>query len=469
VAPRLLLAIAVGGGIALDIGLRGGLRNAWVAAGLATAAGALLTGGRLPQRSARRMAALSLVPIAALALRASPWLALANLGAATSLLVGAVVLGRRGSLADVGPRLLVGRVGQAIAAGLAGPRVLGPALPSRSEATRSRTRAIVRSAAIAVPVLGVVMALLASADPVFAGIVTPDVDLGPTVGHLVLASVGTVAVVLAVRSASVDPVDREVSGSFGPVEVLTMLGLTAMVLGLFVVSQLLVAVGAADRVLASQGVSPAEYARGGFFQLCWASGILLVFLGGVRSLAAPGTFAVRPVRVLAGVVPLLAVGLVVVSLRRMAVYDRAFGLTMLRLSVVVVVLWIGAVLVMVAARNAGLGGDRRWIVAGAGVVGLALVLAADVANPERFVVDHNLHRARQGAALDVDYLAGLSEDATPALVRAVEAETEPELRAQLLTAVRCGDSPRGAEVWNLSVLRARSARERVCAVSGRTS
>lgn len=469
VAPRLLLGLAVAAGVALDIGLRGGVRNAWSAAGLAVTAGALLTSRRLVQPSARRMAALSLVPVAALTLRASPWLAVANLGAATALLVGAVVLGRRGSLADVGPRLLLGRVGQAVIAGLTGPRVLGPALPSRSEEARSRTRAVVRAAAVAVPVLAVVMALLASADPVFAGLITPEIDLGPAFGHLLLAGLATIAVVVAVRSASVDPVDREVSGSFGPLEVLTMLGLTALVLGMFVVSQLLVAVGAADRVLASQGVSPAEYARGGFFQLCWASGILLVFLGAVRSLAAPATFAVRPVRVLAAVVPLLAVGLVVVSLRRMAVYDRAFGLTMLRLSVVVVVVWIGAVLLMVAARNAGLGGGRRWIVAGAGGVGLVLVLAANVADPERFVVEHNLHRARQGAELDVDYLAGLSDDAAPALDRAVRSGDEPDLRPLLASAGFCDDPPQGAASWNVAVQRARAARERLCRVSDRTS
>ena len=53
-------------------------------------------------------------------------------------------------------------------------------------------------------------------------------------------------------------------------------------------------------------------------------------------------------RTLAALVPALALGLVVVSLRRMQLYDQAFGLTMLRLWVVGGAVWLGGLLLMMA-------------------------------------------------------------------------------------------------------------------------
>ena len=135
---------------------------------------------------------------------------------------------------------------------------------------------------------------------------------------------------------------------------------------------------------------------------------MLAFLWLVRSLATPAALASPLVRGLGTTVPSLALGLVAVSLRRMALYDQAFGLTMLRLWVVGAAVWMGSVFVMTAVRNAGVPGGRNWLVAGAGASAVALVLAADVGNPEAFVARHNLARADQGAELDVGYLVGLS-------------------------------------------------------------
>ena len=52
--------------------------------------------------------------------------------------------------------------------------------------------------------------------------------------------------------------------------------------------------------------------------------------------------------------PLLTIGLVVVSLRRMAYYDEAFGLTMLRVWVVGATVWIGVMLAVLLHVTVGL-------------------------------------------------------------------------------------------------------------------
>jgi hypothetical protein len=69
--------------------------------------------------------------------------------------------------------------------------------------------------AITLPLLLVVGGLLASADPVFAGLFSPDIDLVPTTGHIVLsliAASGVVSVVVTARGDSDSTLPPDASG-----------------------------------------------------------------------------------------------------------------------------------------------------------------------------------------------------------------------------------------------------------------
>jgi hypothetical protein len=107
--------------------------------------------------------------------------------------------------------------------------------------------------------------------------------------------------------------------------------------------------------------------------------------------------------------------------------------------------------VMTAVRNAGRSGGG-WLVAGAGIAALVLVLGADVANPEAFVVRHNGDRARDGADLDIEYVVGLSADAVPAIA-------DDPLMARYLY---CTVDPRGVAALNLAEARAADRRKDAC-------
>jgi hypothetical protein len=423
-----MLAFALGAGLVLDVGLRGGADNLVVVLGLLLVVLALLADRRLQRAQARKLALAALAPTAFLAVRASPWLMWSNLVLACALLGVAALYSRSGSVFDSSPARLVQRSLAATERAVMGLTIVQAAAPRLSGQDQRRALRIGAALAVSVPVLGVLVALLASADAVFASLLTPQVNAGPAVGHVALTLLLAV-VVLGLAGVVTGPLgDRSPAGGFGVAEVATMLGLAALVLGLFVVSQLVALTGAGDRLVAEAGLTPAEYARSGFFQLCWATGVLLVFLVVVRALASRDTLDHRAVRVMGAAVPLLALGLVAVSLRRMALYDEAFGLTMLRLWVVGAALWMGALLVMTAVRNGARHTGGNWLVVGAGVAALTLVLAADAANPEAFVARHNIERGREGAELDVEYLAGLSDDAVPTLAG------EPEISEELLCA-----------------------------------
>ncbi len=461
-APRRLLVLAIAGAVAFDLGLRGGVANAATAGGLAIAALTLSSDGRLRNRQARLLARLSLLPTLLLAVRMSPWLATANVSASIGLLVVAIGVSTQGSVLDLRLRSLADRLGGAATRGWSSPRLLASIVPRPAPRHGVRAKAIGRAALIAAPALGVIVLLLASADPVFAGLLTPDLRLGSVFGHLALMALATLGIVALAGSAGAVPGAEAPPGRFGSIEVATMLGLAVAVLGLFSLAQVIATTGAGGRLVASSGLTPAEYARSGFFQLCWATVVLVGFLAIVRSLAGPDVFATRSVRALAALVPVLAIGLVAVALRRMALYDAAFGLTMLRLFVVGVTIWLGAVLIFMAARNLGLGSNRDWLLAAGAGAAVVLLGVANIANPEAAVVRHNVARADQGAEVDISYLATLSDDAAPALVEALEATTDPHLRDALLLALDCDRDERGAARLNVAVTWADDARARAC-------
>lgn len=445
-----------------DLGLRGGPANAVTAGALVVVVGLLLVGRRVSRMVPRLLLVGSLPFAVFLAVRASPWLVVSNLAAYSALVGAAVCFSRSGSLFDTGLRALVARGAHSLGQGVLGVLAVARAVPRGASPVVAWFAPVGRALLVALPFLVALVVLLASADAVFAGLITPDLGVPPLLGHgLVLVLAAAVALVI-VLAAGADRSDPPAGGRFGVAEVATMLGLAVAVLALFVLSQVVATTAAGERLVAASGMTPAQYARSGFFQLCWATALVVVFLAVVRALAGPGVFATRSVRALAGAVPVLALGLVGVSLRRMALYDDAFGMTMLRLWVVAAACWMGVALIMLALRGAGLGRDRSWVFGGAVVAGLVLVLVLDVADPEGFVVRHNAARARAGAPLDAGYLAELSDDAVPALAAEAEVETDPARRLALEQAISCGDEPGGAAAWNLAARRGSEVRAEVC-------
>ena len=461
-APRRLLGHALVAGVVLEIGLRGGLANAVVVSGVVLTIRSLLADDRLVRRKARGLALLALVPASFLAVWSSLWLAWLNTLASVGLLALAVLHARDGSVFDTGPGVLLRRSGAGLRAGIGRLAIVGSVAPDLSDDQANRIGRVGLGVVVVAPVLLVLTSLLAAADAVFASMLTPDLDVGPVVGHVALTIVCAALVVGAAGAADAEHSPPTRQGRFGVIELVTILGLVSAVLTLFVVSQLVALTDAGDRLVESAGLTPAEYARSGFFQLCWATALLLGFLTLVRSLGDAEALRRRPVIVLGAVVPLLALGLVVVSLRRMALYDEAFGLTMLRLAVVGAAIWMGVVLVMTTARNLGLGAERGWLVAGAGAAGLVILLAANVSNPEALVARHNIERARGGAELDVDYLASMSDDVVPTVVDAIDQEPDAERRADLERALRCDDDVIGVARLNLARERADGERAARC-------
>ena len=311
------------------------------------------------------------------------------------------------------------------------------------------------------PLLVVVGLLLGTADGVFASFFL--VPLGAFDGqqialHLLLVAVGAwaLATLLAAGGDDFAPM-AEARRPIGPVEATVVLcGLTGLY-ALFAVAQLVAAVGGADHVADTTGLTYAAYARSGFFQLLWASGITLVTLLVLRSAtrAVTGRWQriVTTCSVVACLMTLVVVG---TAIHRLGLYQDAYGLTMLRLACTLFAWWLGAVFLLVAVRLAGVGGSREWLPMAVVASALVALLVWNAVDPEALVVRTNVDRAVAGERFDPTYLSNLSDDAVPAIAAAL-----PRLSAQdraVALAAICVD-PSAHDGW-AAANRARSAADR---------
>ena len=188
---------------------------------------------------------------------------------------------------------------------------------------------------------------------------------------------------------------------------------------LFVAVQATVLFGGHHHVLETEGLTYAEYARQGFWQLLWVSALTLLVIAVVVRVAARVTAADRRVlRLLVGTTCATSVVVVFSAIHRMWLYQEAYGFSVQRLVVITIELWLGAVFVLIAF--AGIGMTARWLPRAVLVSGAVALLGLAAINPERLIADRNIDRYEQTGQLDTRYLLSLSSDAEPALDRLPE-------------------------------------------------
>jgi hypothetical protein len=464
-ATWLTLAGALIVGLVADQALRAGTFGLAASLTVAIAALALWFAGRLVTFESRVLAAAAVLFAAWLTVRASPWLMWPDLAMSFALLGLAASLAFRGSLLDIGIAEAAGRSihGLIHAAGGAG-FALQPL-------TRIRNRLglaapLLRGLLIAAPIAILLGGLLAAADPVFASFFNLNVDLGQLVLDVIYVTAGSLVAAGLLRLAAAEPLPR-VDGPtwrLGSLEGLVVLAVLDAIFAAFAVAQAIAATGAAGDTLHSAGVTYADYARSGFFQLLWVAGItavVLILFSRITGLTERTTK--RAFEVLAQIAIGLTLLIVVVAFQRLSLYEDAYGFTMLRLYSHIFAVWIAVVFLLLAADMAGLFRRRKWFVGATFISAMAVLLALNLLNPEAIVVALNVDLAQSTHRIDAQYFAELSSDATPALL-ADRAQLDPSAGSDI-TRVACvgphtySASPGG---FNLSNAAAADARRKSC-------
>lgn len=393
------------------------------------------------------LALVSVALLATVALRDAGWLV--ALCAVVAAACGAVAVT---SARSTGSILLSGATW---AAGLV--RALPWVTRTVAYATGPRRRqalVALRSVAITAGLLLVFGLLFASADRVFASYL-PRLSAELLPGQVVVGVMVAVLTAALAHLAVAPPSWSELRPGPGrPARrgewLLPVLALDVLVLG-FVLVQVGALVGGHDYVRATAGLGYAEYAREGFAQLVVATALTLAVVGVAARHAPRGTTRDGVVsRVALGVLCVATLGVVASALRRMDLYMEAFGLTRLRLLVVVVEVVLAAVLVLVMVAGLRRGSEGRpfraaWLPRAVVVTVAAGMLGLVAVNPDALILRHNT-TADLEVALDTDYLRGLSADAVPA----ADGLDEP-LRSCVLDVLAL-DVPAstGLGDWNLS-------------------
>jgi hypothetical protein len=327
--------------------------------------------------------------------------------------------------------------------------------PGRERPSGTRIAATV---AVSIALLAVFGALFASADAAFADLIssgTPSVDGGTLIRWIF---VGTVAAAVIGGAAYLRAAPPDLSGLDGPgtrrvarLEWAIPLGLLVLLFAAFVAVQLAVLFGDSRHVLETDGLTYADYARGGFWQLLVVTGLTLAVLAGAARWAPRETPADRAlIRVVLGALAALTLVIVASALHRMDLYAATYGLTRLRMLVALCELWLGVVFLLVLA--AGIRLRARWLPRAVVAAGVLALLGLAAINPDGQIADRNITRDQQIHRIDLGYLSGLSADAVPALQR-----LSPDQRDCVLRSIAgdLADRPNDWRGWNYGRAHAR--------------
>lgn len=358
-----------------------------------------------------------------------------------------------------------------VAGGLLAPFASLRALPwLRAGIARISTRGgradgvrITATIAVSVALLLVFGALFASASDAFAevlGALAPSIDV-PTVfrwGFVFAVAVAALggAAYLRAQPPAISVLDGTEGRKVGRFEWAVPLGLLVLLFAAFVAVQLTALFGGNSHVLRTHGLTYADYARGGFWQLSFVTGLTLAVLAGAARWAPRHKSADRMLlRAILGTLALLTLVIVASALLRIYLYTQTYGLTVLRLLVACCEGWFGLVLLMVLV--AGIRIRAPWLPRAALAAGVLALLGLAVANPDAMIASTNIRLDR---AIDWYYLESLSTDAVPSLMDIGDENRKVCVLDGIRSSLR-GYGPDGWQSWNLDRERARELLSRV--------
>ena len=348
----------------------------------------------------------------------------------------------------------------------------------RTDGTEGRggAAAVARGLAIAAPLVLVFGGLFMSADAVFADLVMSvvRVDLDVVARHVVLFSVSAWLATGYLRgfltgtelpppgalwgAGALDDAGPK-RPALGITEVATALAVLDLLFLAFVIVQFRYLFGGHALVQVTPDLTYAEYARRGFFELVVAVVLVVPVL-----LAADWALDRRVprhdlvFRGLAGVQIALVLAITASACQRLRLYRASYGLTEPRFYAMVLLIWIGAMLVWLAATV--LRGRRDSFAFGALASGLATVALLFIANPDTVIARTNLARMSSEDApgrFDVAHATSLSADALPVLIEALPA-LPPDVQCPLARRMLrrwAPDRESSMRNWSWSAARAR--------------
>ena len=305
-------------------------------------------------------------------------------------------------------------------------------------------RSYLRGVLLALPVVIVLAALLASADPVFNNRLAHlfnwfNADnLGEyifrlfyvfIIGYFLLSTYyfGLMKSGATRKDANGKP---RVTPFLGMIEADIVLGAVIVLFLAFVILQFTYLFGGTQNITV-EGFTYAEYARRGFFELLAVVVISLALFYALSVTTKRETAAQRRVFSGLGLILLALIGIILVSAyTRLTLYETAYGFTRLRTLTHIFMVWVGLLLLALAVMD--LAQHIEKMALGLIVFAIGFGVTINLVNVDRLIVRENVTRAvtlpseEMETMLDTGYLYSLSDDATPQLVTFYNDPTLPE-------------------------------------------
>ncbi|WP_051326348.1 DUF4153 domain-containing protein [Glycomyces tenuis] len=197
-------------------------------------------------------------------------------------------------------------------------------------------------------------------------------------------------------------------------ELAVPLGALNLLFAAFIALQARVLYGGDEYVMETAGLTMAEYARSGFWQLSVVAVLALAVIGVAAWKAPRRTRADRWVtRILLGGLCVMSLAIVASAMLRMSRYFESFGLTRLRLWVFTVEIWLAILFALVLVCCWKL--RATWLPRAVLGSGAAVLLGLAAVNPDGVIAQYNVDRFEETGKFDWSYAAGLSADAADAL------------------------------------------------------
>lgn len=252
-----------------------------------------------------------------------------------------------------------------------------------------------------------------------------------------------------------------ISPFLGHIEALTVLGLVNLLFLGFIIIQFRYFF-AGQTNISLEGFTYAEYARRGFFELV-AVAILSLGLYYIMSMVTKrAERKVKRIFSALGTLLMLQVGCMLLSaFQRLSLYEAAYGFTTLRTITHIFMIWLGILLAAFVVMEIFNQFKRMALVLF--LVFFGFTLTMNLLNLDRFIAKRNIEHAIKGNRLDASYLVHqLGDDGIPTLFAYQQSETTPQdVRTSLQAALACKFAARNQQAhrehwaeWHLSTSRA---------------
>lgn len=322
--------------------------------------------------------------------------------------------------------------------------------PGNTSKKPHQTWSVVRGVLISIPIVLLLGAILAAADPIFGKqfeeiLKIFKIDrLGEYIFRLfyilVLGSMLAGAYLHAYtqsKDARLLGVDKPWLPPFmGWIEAVILLAAIDILFGIFVGIQFRYFFGGYVTIEVS-GITYSEYARKGFGELVGVAVISLLILQTLNTIVKRSTknqahtFSIFGV----GLVGLVIV-ILVSSFQRLMLYEAAYGFSRLRTYSHVFIIWLGILLIGTAMieiiRKQRLFARVLLIC----IVGFGISI--NLINMDKFIASSNISLSMKGRPLDAPYLLSLSDDAIPLLSSVYQSESWPQdVRSKVGAVLAC--------------------------------